>query len=119
MSSVRISPATNNRKLESHKTPLDSSHHPNMDSKNNYIATTSQEFASRERAAFGEESRFQVRLTARMFDGDWANKELIPLLCHAYSRRPGIGKDYDFWKELDMAELIEPWHMACRLQLLF
>jgi hypothetical protein len=83
-----------------------------MDSKNNYIGTTSKEFRSRELEAFSKSSRFDNPPMARMFDPNWANTELIPLLRHAYGRRPEIGRDYDFWPDLDMAELVEPWHMV-------
>lgn len=83
-----------------------------MDAKNNYIGTASQAFRSRELEAFGDTTRFDEPPMARMFDSTWAETELIPLLRQAYGQRPGIGSGHDFWKDLDMAELIEPWHMV-------
>jgi hypothetical protein len=49
---------------------------------------------------------------ARMFDTEWANTELIPLLIRGYGSREGIGEDFDWWRALDEAEVLEPWHMV-------
>lgn len=83
-----------------------------MDENNNYTGSPSKEFTSRELEAFAAESRFDNAPTDRMFDSDWANTELVPLLQHAYGNRSEICGDHDFSTDLDIAELIEPWHMA-------
>lgn len=88
-----------------------------MDAKNNYIGTPTLSFCSVELLAFGQKSRFlkSDTSTVRMFDEEWANTELIPLLHCAYSHLPHVGRNHDFWKDLDEAELFEPWHMVCLL----
>ncbi|KAF2662078.1 hypothetical protein K491DRAFT_773626 [Lophiostoma macrostomum CBS 122681] len=80
-----------------------------MDNDGNYVGTLSQEFRSRELEAFGSISRFRPE-SARMFDDEWRDNELVPLLRIAYSTRPEIGVHFDFQNDLDWAELIEPWH---------
>lgn len=88
-----------------------------MEDDNTYTGKPSREYQSRELEAFGKESRFKASPIARMFDKDWANSELIPLLRHAYSKRLGVGEDYDFWNDLDQAEIVEPWHMVTVLDI--
>jgi hypothetical protein len=47
-----------------------------------------------------------------MFDIEWRDNELVPLLRIAYSNRPDVGENFDFQNDLDWAELIEPWHQV-------
>jgi len=82
-----------------------------MDDDNSYIATTSQEFKSRELDAFGATSRFKL-VYSPMVPHDWVNAELMPFLRVGYEKRPEIGDDHDFWEDIRVAEFIEPAHMV-------
>jgi hypothetical protein len=82
-----------------------------MDDDGNYVGTPSQEFKSRELDAFSSTLRFNPG-NARMFDIEWRDNELVPLLRIAYSNRPDVGENFDFQNDLDWAELIEPWHQV-------